>query len=58
MGEPQQVGNVHKPLADSTNSMQSKRAEPNFTQTTLNDFVPNFPPRKEAVQAKLSDYTE
>ena len=45
--------NVDKPHAISVNSMQSDTDEKRFKQTTLNDFVPSFPPLKKgsAVQA-------
>jgi len=56
LGEPQQVGNVDKPYTARPNSMQSKNPETSFKQTTLNDFVPAFPPLKQNPQLTLSQF--
>jgi len=48
--------NVDKPHAISVNSMQSSNDENRFKQTTLNDFVPSFPPLRKVVQCKLFDF--
>lgn len=48
--------NVDKPHAISVNSMQSDTDEKRFKQTTLNDFVPSFPPLKKGVQCRLFDF--